>query len=399
MIDQYLTGIDILGLPNIGTLPINLSSDQKKHLIITGRNGSGKTTFLNALRNFVGDILGPQGVMYFTALKALRNTTITAANNHLIQNETDQKQRFINRYKIFATFSSPGTASNAINNRNFLFTTFEAKRITAFAKPKSISVLELRPRLAQNPNLREVFLQYIVNKKAEQSFARDDNDTLSVQQIEKWFSTFLHQLKVLFEDETLQLIFDRKSFNFSIKLKDKAAFDFNQMSDGYAAVFTVVTEIILRMEANDRPEFDLPGIILIDEIETHLHVDLQKKILPFLTAFFPNLQFIVTTHSPFVITSLNNSVICDLENKIVVNDLSAYSYDAIIESYYNSDKYSEQLKINLERYEKLLINKASLSETENTELLELSRYFDGIPKHLAKELQAKLVQLELDYSR
>lgn len=41
-------------------------------------------------------------------------------------------------------------------------------------------------------------------------------------------------------------------------------------------------------------------LFLVDEIETHLHVDLQKKVLPFLISFFPKIQFIVTTHSPFV---------------------------------------------------------------------------------------------------
>ena len=47
--------------------------------------------------------------------------------------------------------------------------------------------------------------------------------------------------------------------------------------------------------------YDLQGIVLIDEIETHLHVELQKKILPFLTNFFPNIQFVITTHSPFIL--------------------------------------------------------------------------------------------------
>lgn len=41
---------------------------------------------------------------------------------------------------------------------------------------------------------------------------------------------------------------------------------------------------------------------------------LQKQILPFLTSFFPNLQFIVTSHSPFVLNSLEDSVVFDLES-------------------------------------------------------------------------------------
>ena len=59
-------------------------------------------------------------------------------------------------------------------------------------------------------------------------------------------------------------------------------------------------------------------IVLIDEIETHLHLELQKLILPMLTELFPNIQFIVSTHSPFVINSIENATIFDLEKKTLV---------------------------------------------------------------------------------
>lgn len=44
--------------------------------------------------------------------------------------------------------------------------------------------------------------------------------------------------------------------------------------------------------------YEKEGIVLIDEIETHLHLELQRVILPILTTIFPNIQFVVTTHSP-----------------------------------------------------------------------------------------------------
>lgn len=58
---------------------------------------------------------------------------------------------------------------------------------------------------------------------------------------------------------------------------------------------------------------------MIDELETHLHVSLQKKILPFLTEFFPNLQFIVTTLSPFILNSIEDVVVYDLEKRNSMN--------------------------------------------------------------------------------
>lgn len=84
----------------------------------------------------------------------------------------------------------------------------------------------------------------------------------------------------------------------------------------------IVSDLIMRMEAQSRmrASFDLEGIVLIDEVETHLHLELQKKILPLLTKLFPNIQFIISTHSPFILNSLRDVVIYDLERKTLVTE-------------------------------------------------------------------------------
>lgn len=53
--------------------------------------------------------------------------------------------------------------------------------------------------------------------------------------------------------------------------------------------------------------FNIPGLLLIDEIETHLHPKWQKKILGIIRSLFPNLQMILTTHSPFVVASMDGA--------------------------------------------------------------------------------------------
>ena len=55
--------------------------------------------------------------------------------------------------------------------------------------------------------------------------------------------------------------------------------------------------------------FDLPGLLLIDEIETHLHPKWQKRVLGIIRELFPNLQIILTTHSPFVVASMDGASI------------------------------------------------------------------------------------------
>ncbi|MEV4289082.1 AAA family ATPase [Nonomuraea bangladeshensis] len=83
-----------------------------------------------------------------------------------------------------------------------------------------------------------------------------------------------------------------------------------RMSEGYRTVAAVVVDIIRQMHLaygnlrvthrGDTPTLSYPGVILIDEIENHLHVGWQKRIGEWLTSHFPLVQFIVTTHSPYV---------------------------------------------------------------------------------------------------
>lgn len=98
-------------------------------------------------------------------------------------------------------------------------------------------------------------------------------------------------------------------------MEGRDPFDFNELSSGYAAVLDIVVDLIIRMESQTERRFDfsVAGIVLIDEIETHLHLELQRKILDLLTSIFPNIQFIMSTHSPFIINSVDNAVIYDLE--------------------------------------------------------------------------------------
>ena len=143
--------------------------------------------------------------------------------------------------------------------------------------------------------------------------------------------------------------------------------------------------------------FHLPGIVLIDEIETHLHLELQKNIMPLLTVVFPNIQFIVTSHSPFILNSLKDTVIYDLENHVLVeHGLDNVPYDGIVEGYFGADKLSDSLKEKFERY-KNLVKKEGLSEEELDELAGLELYLDEIPDYLALDLTTEYQRLKIEF--
>ena len=91
----------------------------------------------------------------------------------------------------------------------------------------------------------------------------------------------------------------------------------NQLSDGEKCLLVMVGDIARRL-AIANPSLDDPlqgeGIVLIDEIELHLHPTWQQNIIPALTRTFPNCQFIITTHSPQVLGCVHPENIYNLES-------------------------------------------------------------------------------------
>jgi len=85
-----------------------------------------------------------------------------------------------------------------------------------------------------------------------------------------------------------------------------ALLNFSQLPAGFSATLGWVVDYLLRQEEFLWPESmkeSRPGLLLIDEIDVHLHPQWQRCILNGIRAAFPNAQIIVTTHSPFVVTS------------------------------------------------------------------------------------------------
>jgi hypothetical protein len=90
----------------------------------------------------------------------------------------------------------------------------------------------------------------------------------------------------------------------------------------------------------------------------------------------------------------SNSIVFDLETKQLVEDMTKFSLDAIIETYFDSDKYSDSIKKKVVEYEELIKRIEELNESEEERLTDLRRELKDAPKTLAPELSLKLNQLE-----
>ena len=131
----------------------------------------------------------------------------------------------------------------------------------------------------------------------------------------------------------------------------------NQLSSGERNLLALVGDIAIRLiQLNPKVENPLKegrGIVLIDEIALHLHPLWQRKVIPKLRAIFPEIQFVVTTHSPFVVQSVEASqrYILDEKGINILNLDSDLSYEVIVNDYFKIDKlFDEETEELLEQF-------------------------------------------------
>lgn len=119
--------------------------------------------------------------------------------------------------------------------------------------------------------------------------------------------------------------------------KNGSTLEYEQLSEGEKSILSLVFDISYRLAiANPKMENALEGkgVVLIDEIDTHLHPSWQKSILNCLMTAFPNIQFIVTAHSALVVNQVKKENIFIVENNKVIplqEKLTFNNYGATVE--------------------------------------------------------------------
>ncbi|MCD8290947.1 MAG: AAA family ATPase [Prevotella sp.] len=392
----YITNVILQKVRNIPRLEIPLDDQVKKHLILTGPNGSGKTTVIKEISGYL-EGLSSIAAYYDSAKQESKVTEyediFIAPKAKTYKNVIARKEQELrdNSAAILNIREIESLYPMLLRNE-FVVCTFNAHRTAQFIEPNGPTKIS-RPKSTKE-GIGKYFVQLLVNLRSRRSFANDDGDTDTVEKIRIWFDNFEQALTTLLGHSDFELQFDTKKFTFTIKEKDKKPYHFSQLSDGYSALLSIVSEIMLRMSLEEPLDlYDKQGFILIDEVENHLHVELQKKVLPFLTTLFPDIQFIVTTHSPFVLSSIKDSVIFDLDKRVRYADFSEYSYSSIIEDYYGVNAYSDFIVEEIKKIETSL-EKDVLNEDETKQIKHIYDSVMSIPETkvqvVSPELRVKL---------
>lgn len=271
-----LTSIRVTNFRGISSMALSGLSPSARWIVLTGENGYGKTSVLQAIAAGLygnydesGQVLVPETAFIGVSYQA--NGDVVETNSRSPRHESVEKKLT----RELATYGSSRLQVSAGVTRDMVD--------------------------KQLPTTYHLF--------------NTDGRLLNVEQLLKDSyepnRPFFDQLVTLFQELIPQLAaIDVKTVNLLPEVlyieKDEqgksltSGLPFGQLAAGFRNIIAMFGDLVYRLSVKQRVEklSDLQGIILIDELELHLHPTYQKRLPEVLTRVFPNLQFIVSTHSP-----------------------------------------------------------------------------------------------------
>ncbi|MDR2353603.1 MAG: AAA family ATPase [Deltaproteobacteria bacterium] len=190
--------------------------------------------------------------------------------------------------------------------------------------------------------------------------------------------------------------YEKPNFNIEekeitiVEKKTKKKFNFFQLSQGFQSILAIAFDLSRRLaqaanmlNTNFLAEsaLNMPAIVLIDEIEMHLHPKWQQKVLPSLLNTFPKTQFIVTTHSPQVLTSIKP------KNILILHKSNPQTVKADTFGAKSSDVMKYILKVDprpnnkVKKYLKKYLQLVNQGEGKNEEAIKLRKKLERWISH------------------
>ena len=373
-----------------------------KHIVLTGKNGSGKTTILNRIAFLITEL--NEGRNKEDVIARLKGAILNNKNHSLIPTWKQQ----IKEAEDIDLLHLGGTNHFFKEQPNaYIFSFFKALRKAELKPVSTVTredefLLNLNRQNKQNDadDFTGQFKQYLVNRKVSEAFDQMDStsDEINRDKIKQnrlFFDQLTKTLQDIFGDKKLQLEFKKENFEFYLKLEDGREITFNQLADGFSAFLSILMNLLMRTDlirkAKNDYSLEPEGIVLIDEPETHLHLSMQYEILPLINSLFPKIQLIVATHSPAVISSIKNAVVYDLTSKEEVEDsvLGSSFSELMIQHFGLANEYSPVARTIISE-----INSAVKAKDTNklNSILEVNKNY--LTPSLRLEIESQIIHIK-----
>ena len=265
--------------------------------ILTGQNGTGKTTILESLTIRFDDKPGKTTNINFSKGKNRENSF-----RFKIENSSKRNEYIINQHKEFEEREPYEFAA-------FSYAGYRKISGVKVIGPQKIEDSPLKDSIDFNKSINpNNLIQWIVNTKTSELSNKGRGDYEKAESYKKTLGI----LENVISDITNQSVLFDIDDNFDVLLEiDKLPLPFDVMPDGLKSMTLWIGDLLMRMDRikwkDDLPIFDRNFILFLDEIEVHLHPAWQRKILPVVQKLFKNAQIFISTHSPFVVGSVDGA--------------------------------------------------------------------------------------------
>lgn len=261
--------------------PCHLDFGNSKEIYFVGENGDGKTVLLMALfMAFMGyttknDVSKKEAFSTIFDLNSKTETAqLTGRDNHNKKYDLTSAPQFKN---FFAYGTHRGRYSVETDKKTYERYGF----MTLFDNDMTL----------HDPT--DWLKNKILSPSNRQELSIDNLKTVLTELLEK---------KVEIRNEGSEVYFVEKGFKLTMK----------ELSEGYRSTIIFVCDLLTKLSercAENENVFEQPGVVMIDEICQHLHPRWQRTIVKKLRKLFPNIQFIMTTHSPVIVLGASNDAI------------------------------------------------------------------------------------------
>lgn len=229
--------------------------------------------------------------------------------------------------------------------------------------------------------------------RMEQISWQEDKRIAEYEIVKKAVGIFMSEM---LEQKTIRVFYDKRTEELMYR-NEEEVLPIRLLSSGFRTLIGMVLDIAYRMAIlnpflRDEILNETPGIVMIDEVDMHLHPKWQWNIIKALKKTFPRVQFIVTTHSPIVVAS------CKDENLILLNQneeskykksLQGWQVDDVLEEIMQTGNRSPETMKQLEQLKELSYKKKRFELTSHEQ-----KQYEMIKKELRKSLPENDIAIE-----
>ena len=319
--------------------PIAIADKAEIHLF-TGPNGCGKSTLLYALAEIfdiysVNSLIrrrfrGPDSCADFQFAQLAGFYGVQAKEPHsnrygsytlqfndpstgrLFGHGTGQDTAQLGAYKLTIQSFQPNNphAQTQFPYAAFAYSGQRTLRDTALSAIQQITNSPFEAALSFDGSVRpQILLQWIANNRTQSALAKADGDSKAAQIYDQALDRITALIRDICDLE-LEFRLERSPLAVTVRLNGDTL-HFDSLPDGLKSIISWVADLSLRLEAipwqEQRDVFSQPIILLLDEVDIHLHPKWQRRILPAIQTLLPNAQIFVSTHSPFVVGSVEDA--------------------------------------------------------------------------------------------